>query len=72
MPLQNLTPPAIPELAPHMGRVEGGWAYIWLSYGLAWVALLAYAFYLLHLHNQLKTPPPENRPPPPSPPGEGL
>ncbi|MCL2626152.1 MAG: hypothetical protein FWD46_04975 [Cystobacterineae bacterium] len=43
-----------PEAPLSMGRVEGGWGYIWFSYALVWLALLAYAFYLLRLRSQLQ------------------
>jgi hypothetical protein len=55
-----------------LGRVEGGWGYVWFSYGLVWVSLLGYAVYLLRLRRHLQALPPEGEAgpssPPPSPP----
>lgn len=28
------------------GRIQGGWGYVWTSYGIAWSALSAYALNL--------------------------
>lgn len=29
-----------------MGRIQGGWEYIWSAYGIAWVSLSLYALSL--------------------------
>jgi hypothetical protein len=28
------------------GRIQGGWEYVWTSYGVTWAALALYAFSL--------------------------
>jgi hypothetical protein len=34
------------QAAPPMGRIVGGWEYIWAAYGLTWVGLVAYSLSL--------------------------
>ena len=29
-----------------MGRIHGGWSYVWASYGITWIALSLYALSL--------------------------
>ena len=29
------------------GMIDGGWSFVWSAYGLTWLGLLAYIFWLL-------------------------
>jgi hypothetical protein len=29
-----------------MGRIQGGWEYVWVSYGITWASVGLYALYL--------------------------
>ena len=29
------------------GMIEGGWSFVWSAYGLTWLGLLTYIFWLL-------------------------
>ena len=29
--------------APHMGRIVGGWEYVWASYIVTWAGIVLYA-----------------------------
>ena len=33
-------------LAGEVGRIQGGWGYVWTAYGLTWSALALYALSL--------------------------
>jgi hypothetical protein len=28
------------------GRIQGGWEYVWVSYAIAWGAIILYTFFL--------------------------
>ena len=36
----------LPLLAAEIGRIQGGWGYVWTAYGLTWTALALYALSL--------------------------
>jgi hypothetical protein len=38
--LAQTNPPA------YSGRIQGGWEYVWVSYGITWAALTLYALSL--------------------------
>jgi hypothetical protein len=33
-------------LAAPMGRIQGGWDYVWTAYGIVWTALVLYSLSL--------------------------
>ena len=33
-------------LLAEVGRIQGGWSYVWTAYGLTWTALTLYALSL--------------------------
>ena len=37
---------ALGLLAAEMGRIRGGWNFVWTAYGLTWAALALYALSL--------------------------
>jgi heme exporter protein D len=37
-------------LAAEMGRIQGGWGFVWTAYGLTWASVVAYALSLWLRH----------------------
>ncbi len=48
------------ELATPKPRLQGGWEFVWASYGITWGALALYALFLYLRRAPRSEPPPAN------------